>query len=78
MTTIQLQPCRESVGEHRQRAALEALSDATDWALSIIREWSRRSRERAQFARLDDRMLRDIGVTHAERETLANKPFWRE
>ena len=78
MTAIHLQPCRERVGEHRQRVALDALSDATDWALATLREWRRRSRERAQFATLDDRMLRDIGVTHAEREILANKPFWRE
>ena len=78
MTAIHLQPCRESVGEHRRRAALDALSDAAGWVLATLREWNRRSRERAQFARLDDRMLRDIGVAHAEREILANKPFWRD
>ena len=31
-----------------------------------------------QLAALDDRMLRDIGLSRADREFLANKPFWRE
>jgi uncharacterized protein YjiS (DUF1127 family) len=78
MTAIQLQPCRDHPGELRHGAALEALSDATDWAIAKAREWRRRSRERAQLAMLDDRMLRDIGLSHADREFLANKPFWRK
>lgn len=47
------------------------------WVLAKMREWRRRSRERAELAVLDDRMLRDIGLSHADRECLANKPFWR-
>lgn len=78
MTAIHLQPCRDQPVELRHGAALEALSDATDWALATLREWGRRSRERAQLATLDDRMLRDIGLSRADREFLANKPFWRE
>jgi uncharacterized protein YjiS (DUF1127 family) len=78
MTAIHLQPCRGLPGERRQGAAIEALSDATDWVLATWRAWRRRSRERAQLAALDDRMLRDIGLTHGDAEFLANKPFWRE
>ena len=78
MTAIHLQPCRDDAGQIGRRAALDALGDATDWALGKVREWRRRSRERAQLAELDDRMLRDIGLTHADREFLANKPFWKE
>jgi uncharacterized protein YjiS (DUF1127 family) len=78
MTAIQLQPCRDHSGELRHSAALEALSDATDWVIAKAREWRRRTRERAQLAMLDDRMLRDIGLSHADREFLANKPFWRK
>jgi uncharacterized protein YjiS (DUF1127 family) len=79
MTAINLQPCHDSVGapDHR-RAALDALSEATGWVFATLREWRRRSRDRAQLARLDDRMLRDIGLTHADAEFLANKPFWKE
>jgi uncharacterized protein YjiS (DUF1127 family) len=78
MTAIPLQPCRDRPGELRHGAALDALGDTTDWVLAKMREWRRRSRERAQLAALDDRMLRDIGLSYADREFLANKPFWRE
>lgn len=78
MAAIHLQSSRGSASELRQRAALDALGDAADWALGKMREWRRRSRERAQLTMLDDRMLRDIGLTHADREFLANKPFWKE
>ena len=46
--------------------------------LARLREWRRRARNRAQLAGLDDRMLRDIGLTRADAEFLSNKPFWRE
>ncbi len=63
---------------HRRAAALDALSDATLWVLATIGEWRRRNRERVELATLDRRMLADIGLTEAEREFLANKPFWKE
>jgi uncharacterized protein YjiS (DUF1127 family) len=78
MTAIHLQPCHDCPEQRRQHAALDALIDATEWVFATVREWSRRSRERAQLAGLDDRMLRDIGLSHADRELLANRPFWRE
>lgn len=40
--------------------------------------WRRRSRERAELAALDERMLADIGITRAEARYRAGKPFWRE
>jgi uncharacterized protein YjiS (DUF1127 family) len=43
-----------------------------DW----LREWRRRRRSRASLSGLNDRMLKDIGVTYAEAEHEANKPFW--
>jgi uncharacterized protein YjiS (DUF1127 family) len=43
-----------------------------------VREWRRRVHGRAALAALDDRMLKDIGVTRAEAEFLSNRPFWRE
>jgi len=38
----------------------------------------RRHRTRAALAGLDASMLKDIGVSPAEAEYEANKPFWRE
>jgi uncharacterized protein YjiS (DUF1127 family) len=55
-----------------------APSDAAARVMSTFREWRRRARDRAQLAALDDRMLRDIGLTRADAEFLSNKPFWRE
>ncbi|HEU0156715.1 MAG TPA: DUF1127 domain-containing protein [Stellaceae bacterium] len=46
-------------------------------AIATLRAWRQRSRARAELAALDDRMLRDIGVTRAEAEYLSSKPFWK-
>jgi uncharacterized protein YjiS (DUF1127 family) len=46
--------------------------------LSTLREWRRRVRSRRELASLSDTMLLDIGITRADAEYLANKPFWRE
>ncbi|HXP05051.1 MAG TPA: DUF1127 domain-containing protein [Stellaceae bacterium] len=46
-------------------------------ALALIRRWHERARQRRQLARLDARMLRDLGITAAEAERECNKPFWR-
>jgi uncharacterized protein YjiS (DUF1127 family) len=36
-----------------------------------------RRRQRVALARLDDRMLRDIGLTSADVEGEVSKPFWK-
>jgi uncharacterized protein YjiS (DUF1127 family) len=46
-------------------------------AATRVRCWVRRARERLELARLDHRMLRDIGITPNEAERECNKPFWR-
>ena len=79
MTAMHLHSYRDSLGRlGRRHAALDALSGAADRVLATLREWHQRSRERAELAALDDRMLRDIGLTRGDREFLANKPFWQE
>jgi uncharacterized protein YjiS (DUF1127 family) len=62
----------------RRRGAIRASGGAENPIMASFREWSRRGRERAQLARLDDRMLQDIGLTRADAEFLINKPFWKE
>lgn len=78
MTAIRVPPCRDHPEVLGRRAALDALGEAVDWLFASFGEWRRRSRERAQLAALDDRMLKDIGLTRADRAFLANKPFWKE
>jgi uncharacterized protein YjiS (DUF1127 family) len=65
-------------GRPSQRNALLALSDAGNHVVATLREWRRRSRDRSRLAELDDRMLKDIGLTRTDAEFLINKPFWRE
>ena len=62
----------------RWHAAFDALGGAGAAVLATLHEWRRRSRDRAELASLDWRMLQDIGLGEGEREFLANKPFWRE
>ena len=66
---------RPRVGSRRMRYVP---FDAAAGVISTFRERRRRARDRAQLAGLDDRMLRDIGLTRADAEFLSNKPFWRE
>lgn len=42
-----------------------------------VREFWRRYRTRVAISGLDAYLLRDIGVTYAEAEQEANKPFWQ-
>lgn len=39
--------------------------------------WLQRDRDRRTLQSLDDRLLRDIGVSRAQVEDEARKPFWR-
>jgi uncharacterized protein YjiS (DUF1127 family) len=43
----------------------------------ILETWRRRARERRELATLDARTIRDLGLSSAEIQFEANKPFWR-
>ena len=45
-------------------------------AMKMLRRWYQISRERAALARLDERALKDIGVSRGEAEAEADRPFW--
>lgn len=75
MTAMHLQPSRL---RGRQHGAVHALSDAGSQVVATWREWRRRMRDRGRLAELDERMLKDIGLTRADAEFLINKPFWKE
>jgi uncharacterized protein YjiS (DUF1127 family) len=52
------------------RRTLMALADRADACIA-------RRRQRRALAELDDRLLRDIGVTRYDVAREASKPFWR-
>jgi uncharacterized protein YjiS (DUF1127 family) len=59
------------------RAARRAAARRRPFVRYTLQQWGRRRRERAELARLDDRMLRDIGITRGDVWQEINKPFWR-
>jgi len=56
---------------------LRALDSSLSAALKMLSIWDRRHRDRLHLASLDHRMLRDIGISNADVEHEASKPFWR-
>ena len=45
--------------------------------LETLALWHERDRQRRQLASLDERFLRDMGISSAAAAREANKPFWR-
>ncbi len=78
MTAIRFEDARAHSAEPRRAFARHQATNIAARAIANFGRWRRRSRDRAQLAQLDDRMLADIGISRAEAEFLANKPFWRE
>ena len=46
-------------------------------ALGVLFEWHERARDRRRLLELDDRMLRDIGLSSADVEHEISKKFWQ-
>jgi uncharacterized protein YjiS (DUF1127 family) len=71
--------CADRIPQETQRqASSHRLSGFLSGVRAALREWRRRRNGRLELARLDERMLRDIGLTRFDAEYEINKPFWRE
>jgi uncharacterized protein YjiS (DUF1127 family) len=46
-------------------------------SVQTLQTWYERSRQRRRLARLDDRLLRDIGLDRVTVMEEISKPFWR-
>jgi uncharacterized protein YjiS (DUF1127 family) len=42
-----------------------------------IAEWQERAEQRAHLAAMNDRMLKDVGISHVDALREASKPFWK-
>jgi uncharacterized protein YjiS (DUF1127 family) len=43
----------------------------------LLRRWRQRERSRRELASMDERMLKDIGLSAGAARCEAGKPFWR-
>ena len=59
------------------RGVLAGLPGSVREALQLVLTWRRRVAQRDALSKLDGRLLKDIGVSHAEAAREARKPFWR-
>ncbi len=65
-----------SAGIGGASALLSALMALPLYALEMAAFWSELARQRRSLGRLDDRLLRDIGLTRADVEAETTKRFW--
>ena len=79
MTTRMATDQASAIFESRSRAAMPppAPRGAFVFALRWVVQARRRARENEELAQLDDRLLRDIGVTRAEFAGARDTPWWR-
>lgn len=55
----------------------DALAYRMERVLDTLAQWRMRALTRRELARLDDRMLADIGISQADVENEASKHFWQ-
>ncbi len=69
-----------TTGASAQRGAMQPAraANARGSLIDLVLRWRRRARERRAMLRLDDHLLRDIGIDRMRVEQLAARPFWRD
>jgi uncharacterized protein YjiS (DUF1127 family) len=63
---------------HALPASLPPLSRSLLALALAVARWEDRQRTRSALARLDDHLLRDIGLPQDHAKTECAKPFWRD
>ena len=46
------------------------------WAWNTVLTWQSRSRDRVNLSRLDDHLLKDVGLHRSDIQPEIDKPFW--
>ena len=69
-----------SAGQHPRNAGPTpiALLKIFHWCRTVYRLGGERYRQRRQLMEMDDRQLKDIGVTREQAEREARKPIWKD
>ncbi len=61
----------------RRQSLGERIATAVVAAFAQVREWRERARSRHALLRLDDRMLRDLGIDRVTAQYLGSRSFWQ-
>jgi uncharacterized protein YjiS (DUF1127 family) len=67
----------QAIGPRLSRALAETLATLPSRLFDRLLTWQERAEQRQYLARLDDWMLRDIGLSRADVASETDKPFWR-
>lgn len=54
-----------------------AVDTGLELAVDTLFAWQRRRADRMRLQSMDDHILRDVGLSRADIEAEASKPFWR-
>ncbi len=65
-----------SVG-YAKPSLLETVVQGTIAAYDALAAWNSRQAQRRHLLELDERLLSDVGLSRAQAEAEAAKPFWR-
>jgi uncharacterized protein YjiS (DUF1127 family) len=79
-TPLEVSPSPEAAAPATASAALllrRVARRALAAGIERLLLWHELARQRRQLEMMDDRMLKDIGLTRADVESEAQKPFWR-
>ncbi len=62
----------------RRRSLTRQLAQRADRAITTLLRWQELARQRRALRRLDDHMLKDIGLSRADAWREAERSFWDE
>ncbi len=79
MSSTQCQTVQTPIESFRQHPVgfAGALSQAVSTAFGALSLWQERAAQRTHLAALGDHALKDIGISRADADREAAKPFWR-
>ncbi|MEL6234656.1 MAG: DUF1127 domain-containing protein [Pseudomonadota bacterium] len=72
MAQIKLQPLARPSGVGAGGVIAGALS-----VLRLVVRWADRATQRSRLVELDERMLKDIGISREDANIEARRPFWQ-
>ena len=62
---------------YHRHAPVRVFSGLVARAIGLIQTWQERARSRRELERLDDRLLKDIGLNRIDALQESEKPFWK-